>query len=373
MSDSDPLGNIELESEDSFGTTVLDSLPMGGGDAVKLFKSGWDAASDGNVSAEELASLASDGADFVSSCAGLATELATDPIGTLVSQGLDFLLAVCQPLQDLLHMVTGDGPALSVAAENFGKIGEGIAAFGSTFADEAVAALSEWEGDAADAAAGKLAEFGQGIKAVAGEAGNIAQLLQVSSMVMTVIEEFIMALLTEFITWLIMIWIPALAAAYPTAGASTAAAATATGVRAVQTGTRASRQVSWLGRLLKKIKDVLAKLKDWMSRKGKGFREAMDDKRNVARQATDAVADARNQGTPASRRDRLNNADGGLVGERVDRGFRGSMADAARDAAKEQVNEDGITGHLDGLDTGRDYDDIGEERSTAKTSEQLNF
>jgi hypothetical protein len=58
-----------------------------------------------------------------------------------------------------------------------------------------------------------------------------------------VIEEFIKALVTEFITWLIMIWIPALAAAVPTCGGSTAAAGAATGIRGAQTGARATGQI----------------------------------------------------------------------------------------------------------------------------------
>ncbi|OQO91053.1 hypothetical protein B1813_16300 [Saccharomonospora piscinae] len=370
---NDPLGSIELEEETSYGRTVVEALPFGGGDAVKIFESGASALSDGDLSLSEVQGLATEGTGFVNSCMGTASSLATDPIGTLVGEGLDFLISVCQPLQDLIHMVSGDGPALANAAGNFSAIGEGIVQFGDKFGQDAMAALAGWEGDAAEAAAAKLGEFAKGIRAVAGEAGNISQLLQISSMIMTVIEEFIKALLTELITWLVMIWVPALAAAIPTAGASTAAAGTATGVRVAQTGSRATQQVGKLRRLLDKVHDLLSRLKQWMSRQGNSFREAMDAKRmqaGLARMEVDAAAEA---GTRASATARLYNADGGMVGERVTQGFGRSMRGTLSDTAAGQVSADSVAGYVEDAGTAQDAGDIGDDQSAATTSRQLDF
>jgi hypothetical protein len=118
-------------------------------------------------------------------------------------------LSIVQPLQDAIRFVSGDGPALANAAGNFGNIGTGLQDYAQKFVEDAIQSLSQWDGPAAEAAATKLAQFSKGIDGIAGQAGDIAQLLQISSMVMTVIEEFIKALVTEFMTWLIMIWIPA--------------------------------------------------------------------------------------------------------------------------------------------------------------------
>jgi hypothetical protein len=196
----------------------------------------------GKLGGDEIGTLASDGVTFVSSCMGV-TEIASDPIGWLVGEGLNFLLSIVQPLQDAIRFVSGDGPALANAAGNFGNIGTGLQDYAQKFVEDAIQSLSQWDGPAAEAAATKLAQFSKGIDGIAGQAGDIAQLLQISSMVMTVIEEFIKALVTEFITWLIMIWIPALAAAVPTCGGSTAAAGAATGIRGAQTGARATGQI----------------------------------------------------------------------------------------------------------------------------------
>jgi hypothetical protein len=326
------------------------------------------------VTGPEIQALATEGAGFIQSCAGAVSEFAADPIGWLVGQGLDFLMAVVQPLQDLIHTVSGDGPALADAAENFGNIGQGLAAFGQKFAEDSVSALREWDGEAAKAAAVRFAEFGKGVAGAAGQAGDIARLLQISSMVMTVIEEFIKALLTEFITWLIMIWIPALAAAVPSCGASTAAAGTATGVRAAQTGARATKQVGKLQRLLDKIKEILSNLRSWMGQLKTNFRQVMDAGKLRSELATAEVRRAASNGGRTDWGTRLYNADGGMVGERLSTGFGRSMRDVAATTADETITgKDAVQGHIDGAANAAEYDATGEERSTAATRDLLDF
>lgn len=366
---SDPLGSIEIKEEPSYGEQVVKNIPLAG----DLASNAMSAAKDGDITGSEMTGLMTDGADFISSCSELASDMATDPIGALVGQGLGFLLAICQPLQDALHMVTGDGPALSVASENFANIGQGIADFADQLAEESASALASWEGQAAEAAATTFEEFTNGVRAVAGEAGNIAELLQVSSMIMTVIEEFIMALLTELITWLIMIWIPALAAAVYTFGASTAAAGTATGVRAAQSSTQVTKKVNWLQKLLNKIKEVLTKMKTWMSKQGRTFREVMDNKQTRVSEATKSVNDAMASGGRGSWSDRLHHEETGMIGERVNQGFKKQMGSTAQEWAKDQVSVDGIEGTVSDYNKAQERDEIGEEQWTMKTTQQLRF
>ncbi|CAM2868901.1 hypothetical protein SAXI111661_05560 [Saccharomonospora xinjiangensis] len=369
---SDPLGSIKVEGEDSYGKKLAESLPVVG-DAVKAYNGYSDAKDDGDVTASELRGIATDGANFISSCSDVVSDFATDPIGWLVGQGLDFLISIIQPLQDLIHLASGDGPALSKASENFQNIAEGISGFADQFSEESRTALSEWNGGAAEAAAARFGDFTKGIRAVAGDAGNIAQLLKISSMVMTVIEEFIKALLTEFVTWLIMIWIPALAAAIPTAGASTAAAGAATGVRAAQTGSRAAKQVNWLRKLLDKIQELLSKLRSIIAKQGDGFRQAMSNKRMRANLAKERVDSALADGTKASWRDRLNHAETGMVGERVTDGFVRSMKEATIGFGEEQIAKPGIRSHVNDAKTAHEAGDVGEDQATEKTSRQLDF
>ncbi|MEY7972081.1 hypothetical protein AB8O38_08775 [Saccharomonospora xinjiangensis] len=361
---SDPLGDIEIKEEPTYGEEVIEAIPLSSPvtEAVK-------AVSDG-FSTGDVETLFGSGADFISSCADMAGEFLLDPIGTLVGQGLEFLLAICQPLQDLIQLVTGDGGSLERAAENFGAIGQGLNDFAEQFASEADEFLASWHGPAADAAAEKLAAFAVGIRGVAGEAGNIARLLQLSSIIMKVIEEFIMALLTELITWLLMIWIPALAASAVTFGGSTAAAGAATAVRATQTTSRATKQVNWLRKLLDKIKEVLGKLRDWLAKQGRTVREAMEHKRNVVREATDAIDNGPGRGTWAQR---LHHEQNGMIGQRVEAGFRESMRGVAKDSLNEHLGVDSWAGHAESIGSGVEYGEIGEDQSTSQTSRQLDL
>jgi hypothetical protein len=259
----DPFG-IQLKNEPGYWQNVGNSVPVLG-NTLKMYEAGKGASEDG-ATAGEISSVTAEATGLIASCAETGLGIAADPVGWLVGQGLNFLLAVVTPLQDALHYVTGDGPALSAAAESFTNIGRGLETFAQQFDEEVHSSLSGWKGDASMAAAERLGEFAGGIRGTADRAGDIATLLQISSMVMTVIEDFIKALLTELITWLIMIWIPALAAAAPSFGASTAAAGTATAAKGAATAARTTQQVSRLQRLLKKFEPLLEKLKQLLNK-----------------------------------------------------------------------------------------------------------
>lgn len=68
-----------------------------------------DAVNADNIGdlASAAGELAADGAKFVGSAAADVTMFAMDPIGWLVSHGLNMLLELVHPLQDALHQVTG--------------------------------------------------------------------------------------------------------------------------------------------------------------------------------------------------------------------------------------------------------------------------
>ncbi|MER6794169.1 hypothetical protein [Amycolatopsis mediterranei] len=74
---------------------------------------------------------------------------------------------------------------------------------------------------------------------------------------MSFAEDLVKAILTEFVTWLILLWVPALAAAVPTCGASLSAAAPVTEVKAAQTTAKTTRKVNKLRELLQKVLDWL--------------------------------------------------------------------------------------------------------------------
>ncbi|GAB3005658.1 hypothetical protein LWP59_03055 [Amycolatopsis acidiphila] len=378
---------------------LLSSLPGPLGSGYSTFTTVKGALSDGKVSGGEVAGIAASGAGFVSSCMSVSS-IATDPIGWLVGQGLNFLMSIVQPLQDAIHFVSGDGPALAAAAGNFGAIGQGLADYSQKFVQDAQASLANWDGEAADAAAKKLAQFSQGINGVAGQAGDIAQLLQISSMVMQVIEEFIKAVLTELITWLIMIWIPALAAAVPTCGGSTAAAGTATTVRATQTGSKVSRYIQKLKEILDKIRQFLVKMKDFFVQWKGNFKQVMDTKAMRSGLAKLESQSAKAAGTKTDWGTRLQDAESGMVGKRVYTGAGETLGTTAKKSGMGSVGLGGLINkegkfevpstakgrtqlgvdvagkggkYASGGEKAAGYGDTGEDQSPEETSEDLDF
>lgn len=289
------------------------------------------------------AALASEGSALIDSVSE-AGQIAVDPIGWLVNQGLSFLISVVGPLEDAIHFVSGDGPALQQAGENFGKLAEGLTTLREGFADDLRDSVQSWGGDAADAAASRLGEFANGIDGVIGQAGELSELLLMSSMVMQVIEDVIKAILTELIIWLVMIWIPALAAAVPSFGSSTAAAGAATGVRVAGTVGRVSRIIAKLKAFLGKIVQFLRSLLGRTKNVGAAFKKAMADKKAGVSAADDALKLAENQGLHKGWVHKMNSSKG-IVGERMNQGFSRSMGEAIGIEAGAQIdhkNEKGL-------------------------------
>ncbi|MFD1149670.1 hypothetical protein [Saccharothrix hoggarensis] len=362
-------GGVEITvGEKDTSQKMAEAAPFYG-NYLKIKEAAGKAAEGGG---SEATALASEGSALVASLGTSALGIATDPIGWLVGQGLDFLISVVQPLEDAIHFVSGDGPALAQAAENFNAIGQGVVRLREKFDSDLANSVTSWGGSASEAAATKLGEFAGGIDGVAGQAGEIARMLQISSMIMTIVEDFIKAILTELITWLVMIWIPALAAAVPSFGASTAAAGAATGVRVATTGSRVARIVAKLKQFLTRILDFLRSLSKRAGDVKAGFQRSMADKRarNVAAQA----------GDKKSMVDKLW-SDNGMVGERLHDGFGRSMWTATTDAAASQVGAG--TGDNAGIDkplrnqAARDkadeYAATGEDQSKQQTKGYLDI
>ncbi|OLR94354.1 hypothetical protein [Actinokineospora bangkokensis] len=216
--------------------------------------------------------LASDGAAFVAGAAADVTTFAMDPIGWLVSNGLNMLLELVQPLQDALHQVSGDGPAIGHASGNFTTIAQGFLALADDFEATGDKALKDWRDEAGDAAREALGEFSTGIRGVGSSAGSVAEVLQMWSMVMVVIEEVIKAIISELVSWLITLWLPALASSVITLGGSVAAAMTASIAKAATVLAKVTRYLGKFGKLLDEFMQFLVKYAGKLEKFAERFR-----------------------------------------------------------------------------------------------------
>jgi len=366
-----------------------------GKDAVSVTKAVFAPQKDGADITLALGSIATDTASFIQSSSSTITEIATDPLGWLVGQGLNFLVNAVQPIQDAIHFVSGDGPALGVAAENFGAIATGLDKLAKNFGEVADDTLEDWHGDASDAAKTALGEFANGIEGVAGKSGDLARMLQLNSMLMSFIEDLIKAILTEFVTWLIMLWVPALAAAVPTCGASLSAAAPVSEVKAAQTTAKTTQKVSKLRELLQKVLAWLKKLQQQFANTKLGKSLTKIAKENEGKDLLQKAV-----------------GDKGMIGKRWAKAFENPVLDAAgkvdytktmlKAGATEALKKGGeaavkgvlgynpanpgdnpaktlndhlgkVNSHVKNAKKASDYDETGRDQSTEETREDLDF
>lgn len=199
-----------------------------------------------------------------------------DPLHTLLTFGLGFLIDLIKPLDDALKLVTGDEEQLGNAAEKFEQIAEDLKAMGEKFATTVETGLQSWQGEAAEAGRERLGEFAVGIVETGGEAESIVALLNGSKALMKTAYDLVMDLIASLVEWLIITWLAAQAAAVPTLGASEVAAAGATAVEVGVTTSRVSSVVTRVTGILQKISKVfkvlsgrLAGPKWWRTTAGK--------------------------------------------------------------------------------------------------------
>ncbi|ACU36998.1 hypothetical protein [Actinosynnema mirum] len=368
-------GGVEITvGEKDTGQKVAEAVPFYG-NYLKTKDALGKATEKGGA---EVTGLASEGTALIGALGTSAYGIALDPIGWLVGQGLNFLISVVQPLEDAIHFVSGDGPALAQAAENFDAIAKGVAALRQKFDEDLRSSVTAWGGPASEAAGTKLGEFASGIDGVAAQAGELAQVLQISSMIMTIVEDFIKAVLTELTTWLVMIWIPALAAAVPSFGASTAAAGAATGVRVATTGSRVARIVAKLKQFLTRILAFLRNLAQRAGNVKTAFQRSM-----ATKQISHAVAvEMRKAGLPGSNSPMTKLwGENGMLGERVRDGFGKSVVGSATDAAASQLGigkgvNAGVDKPLRNYGAGQKaaaYDDTGTDQSKQRIEGYLDI
>lgn len=318
--------------------------------------------------------VVSDATGFVTECAVEAGEIALDPVGWLIEKGLGIVLHLVTPLQDALHQVTGDGPGLSDASDDFNAIGEGLLEYAQEFTSVADDALNDWSGQASDAARHALADFAKGIEGVATSAGSVAQILKASSMIMTVVEEVIKSIITEFVSWLIWIWVPALAGAVFSFGASTAAAMSASLAKAASVTSKVTSKLGKLGKLLDKVLDFFKRFGSKMADLGKRLGAQPNNYRAFGDEVGQVVSEV---GRGGAMRTAVTESlkKGGATAVEQTLGFNPTSAQAnAMESGTAVMDQlDTLQGHADDIQDYADKGDLGSGDSAARTRDYLDI
>jgi hypothetical protein len=154
----------------------------------------------------------------------------TDPLGALISNGLDFLIAVIQPLEDILGFVTGNPDRLQNAIDRWNNIEQACYALAQEVQHVSDAGLGEWDDQASAIAKVRISELADAIGGIGVKSGTCQHWLAVAQLLAQTLQEVIKSIISSFLSQLIMTWLAALAAAAVTFGGSTAAAASWTSI-----------------------------------------------------------------------------------------------------------------------------------------------
>ncbi|WP_025273720.1 hypothetical protein [Haloglycomyces albus] len=159
-----------------------------------------------------------------------------DPLSWLIGNGVDFLVAYIQPLQDILGLVAGNPERFDDAISRWSDIEQAAYALGEEVQSIFDGGIGDWHDQASQAAENRLAELGEAIGAIGIKAGTSQKWLGAAQLLAEVLMAVIKGIITEIVKELILTWTAALASAVVTAGASTAAAGTWT-VKAIAQAT----------------------------------------------------------------------------------------------------------------------------------------
>ncbi|TDD06861.1 hypothetical protein E1181_11245 [Saccharopolyspora terrae] len=192
---TNPLVEKQPESNDGF-------ITQGSGDA------GWASGIGIAESVNDVSSL-NEGSSWVESglaYGGLAMEgisLAVDPIGTLLSYGLSWLIEHVQPLKEALDWFAGDPDGVAAYGKTWENVSKAVEQAASQYKDAVKADTASWTGAAGDAYRRTAAEKGEALDGAAKLAGTISSVVTIMGEVVSFVREFVRDLVADCISRLI--------------------------------------------------------------------------------------------------------------------------------------------------------------------------
>ncbi len=248
-------GSVQVGGVDVLRFDPLKDLP-GGLSALPGAASSGTKIAHGDAEWDELFAI---GGGFADLGLNVAVYFA-DPLNFLISAGLTFLIDVVQPLEDLLGLVTGNPERMDGEIAKWDRVANALEPLAKEVREAAEQGLIGWEGKAAAEAKARLIEFSEGVGSVGNDVKQLMYIMSLAKTLMEVAQAFVIGLIATFVEWLVWTWTAALAAAVPTAGASTAAAGAATGVQGALASSRAAAFITRVVNILKRLRGVLYKM-----------------------------------------------------------------------------------------------------------------
>ncbi|GAB3998509.1 hypothetical protein GCM10029992_24520 [Glycomyces albus] len=208
----------------------------------------WDMASgEADLQAGMVSILAS-----VTDLGLQAAGLASDPLGTLVGWGLDILIGLVQPLEELIHMVSGDPGAMRNTATIWGRVAEAEVKLSQALVDT-LEPMADWTTADGLKCRGMIDDLAASIFQLAKTGNGLQTVLQTAQALAELIKGAIKWLLSQLIKYFIMVVAPQLAASIATFGAT---AASAIGLAVAETATTTIQATRFTTRIMQAFSEL---------------------------------------------------------------------------------------------------------------------
>ncbi|MCA1191117.1 hypothetical protein [Saccharopolyspora sp. 6V] len=145
---------------------------------------------------------------------GLAMEavsVVVDPVGTLLSYGVAWLIEHIQPLQEALDWFAGDPDGVQAYSEQWQQVATSVGAAATQYRDSVRADTAHWTGAAGDAYRRHAAERATALTGAGELAGTISSVVGTMGMVVSFVRDFVRDLVADCISRLITYALEALA------------------------------------------------------------------------------------------------------------------------------------------------------------------
>jgi uncharacterized protein YukE len=230
-------------------------------------------------SAQGLAEGVSNG-DWVEaglSAVGVGLEVLSmviDPIGTLASYGVSWLIEHVRPLKEALDWFAGDPPVIQSFADTWGNVATEVNNVAKDFLQEAGTGTSGWTGQAADTYRGHTTETADAMSGAGTLADGISVGVMIMGQVVAFVREFIRDLVGELVGRLIS-WALEEAATLGLATPLVVAQATSAIAKVVNKVSDVIRKlVKTIGNVSPRIRKIIDKLGEIMAKLSKLMRKA---------------------------------------------------------------------------------------------------
>ncbi len=211
------------------------------------------------------------------SAAGAGLEVLSmviDPLGTLASYGVSWLIEHVRPLKEALDWFAGDPPVITSFSETWGNVATEVNAVAQEFLNEVNAGTSGWSGTAADAYRLHSAEVSDAVAGAGALADGISAGVMIMGEVVAFVREFVRDMVGELVGRLIS-WALEVAA---TLGLATplvvAQATTAISKVASRIADLVRKLVKTIGNVSPRIRKIVSKLDEIIGQLSKLMRKA---------------------------------------------------------------------------------------------------